>query len=65
MSYYVGPKDFLLLNKMGKEQDQVMQFGFFGGISKILLMAMRGIHAYVPNWGWTIILLTFFIKLLM
>ncbi|MDR0392636.1 MAG: membrane protein insertase YidC [Puniceicoccales bacterium] len=65
MKYYVGPKDFLLLNKMGNEQDQVMQFGFFGGISKLLLIAMRGIHTYIPNWGWTIILLTFIIKLLM
>lgn len=63
--YYVGPKDFLLLNKMGQEQDQLMQFGFFGAVSKILLLAMRAIYSVIPNWGWTIIVLTFIIKLLM
>ena len=63
--YYVGPKDFLILNKMGQEQDQLMQFGFFGAVSKILLMAMRAIYSVIPNWGWTIIVLTFIIKLLM
>ena len=63
--YYVGPKDFLLLNKMGQEQDQLMQFGFFGAVSKILLMAMKAIYSVIPNWGWTIIVLTFIIKLLM
>lgn len=65
MQYYVGPKDFFLLNQMGKEQDLVMEFGFFGSVSKILLLTMLGIHHFVPNWGWTIILLTIFIKLLM
>ncbi len=64
-NYYVGPKDFLLLNKMGQEQDQLMQFGFFGAVSKVLLLLMRAIHSFIPNWGWTIIILTFIIKLLM
>ena len=63
--YFVGPKDFMLLDKMGEGQDQLMQFGFFGAVSKILLMSMRGIHALIPNWGWTIILLTIIIKMLM
>jgi YidC/Oxa1 family membrane protein insertase len=65
MSYYVGPKDFLNLNRMGEEQDLVMELGFFGAISKILLLMMVGIHRVIPNWGWTIIALTVFIKLLM
>jgi YidC/Oxa1 family membrane protein insertase len=65
LKYYVGPKDFLHLNHMGDEQDLVMEFGFFGPVSKILLLTMLGIHHFVPNWGWTIILLTIFIKLLM
>lgn len=63
--YYVGPKDFILLDKMGKGQDQLMQFGFFSAVSKLLLISMRGIHSIIPNWGWTIIVLTIIIKLLM
>lgn len=64
-TYYVGPKDYIFLDKMGQNQDQLMQFGFFGAVSKVLLLSMRGIHSFLPNWGWTIILLTFIIKLLM
>ena len=64
-TYYVGPKDYLLLEHMGQHQDELMQFGFFGAVSKVLLMAMHGIHSAVRNWGWTIIILTVIIKLLM
>lgn len=64
-TYFVGPKDYILLDRMGREQDQLMQFGFFGAVSKILLMAMHAIHRCIPNWGWTIIVLTMIIKLLM
>lgn len=64
-TYYVGPKDYLLLDKMGHGQDQLMQFGWFGAVSKILLMSMRGINTVISNWGWTIIVLTIIIKLLM
>lgn len=62
---YVGPKDYLLLEHMGQHQDELMQFGFFGAVSKVLLMVMHGIHSAVRNWGWTIIILTVIIKLLM
>lgn len=65
MDYYVGPKDYLLLHRMGEDQDLVMQFGFFGAVSKVLLLSMLGIHSFIPNWGWTIIVLTLIIKLLM
>ena len=64
-TYYVGPKDYLLLEHMGQHQDELMQFGFFGAFSKLLLMTMHAIHSVIPNWGWTIILLTVIIKLLM
>ncbi len=64
-AYYVGPKDYLLLEHMGQRQDELMQFGFFGAVSKVLLMTMHGIYSAVHNWGWTIIILTVIIKLLM
>jgi len=64
-TYYVGPKDYLLLEHMGQRQDELMQFGFFGAVSKVLLMTMHGIHSVIHNWGWTILILTVIIKLLM
>jgi YidC/Oxa1 family membrane protein insertase len=63
LDFYAGPKDFARLDRMHERQDLVMQFGFFGIISKILLFVMLGIHSLVPNWGFAIILLTAIVKL--
>ncbi|MDR1437997.1 MAG: membrane protein insertase YidC [Puniceicoccales bacterium] len=65
MEYYVGPKEYLRLEKLGQRQDVIMQFGWFGFVSKLLLLAMKGIHKFIPNWGLAIILLTFFVKLIL
>lgn len=62
---YVGPKDYVLLDKLGHEQDRVMQFGWFGFVSKFLLLMMRGIHSLIPSWGMTIIILTLIVKLVL
>lgn len=62
--YYVGPKEFKRLQSMENGQDAVMQFGFLGLISKLLLSFMYGIHSIVPNWGWSIVIMTVCIKLL-
>jgi YidC/Oxa1 family membrane protein insertase len=63
LDFYVGPKDLARLDRMHDRQDLVMQFGFFGIISKFLLFIMLGIHSFVPNWGLAIILLTIVVKL--
>ncbi len=63
MDFYAGPKDFTRLDRMSAQQDLVMQFGFFGIISKLLLLIMMGIHSVVSNWGLSIILLTIVVKL--
>lgn len=75
VQYYVGPKEFTRLQALGDPaagfaggQDDVMQFGFFGFISKILLVLMIGVHSFIGplsptwGWGWTIILVTVLIK---
>ncbi|MDR1303050.1 MAG: membrane protein insertase YidC [Puniceicoccales bacterium] len=63
--FYVGPKDYVLLDRLGQDQDLVMQFGFFGFISKLLFLLMKGIYALVGNWGLTIIILTIIVKFLL
>lgn len=68
MDYYVGPKEYVRLDRMGDHQDLVMQFGWFGGFSKILLLALIAIHKAIASlsptwgWGWTIIIFTIIIK---
>ena len=63
--YYVGPKEYLRLEKLGKKQDLIMQFGIFGFISKILLILMINIYKIIPNYGMAIIIITFIIKILL
>ena len=61
---YVGPKEFKRLQALGNNQDLVMQFGFLGFFSKLLLAFMYAIHSMVPSWGWSIVIMTICIKLL-
>jgi YidC/Oxa1 family membrane protein insertase len=61
---YVGPKEFKRLQALGNEQDLVMQFGFLGFFSKLLLAFMYAIHTVVPSWGWSIVIMTICIKLI-
>ncbi|MDR1433344.1 MAG: membrane protein insertase YidC [Puniceicoccales bacterium] len=63
--FYIGPKDFSRLSSFDREQSHVMQFGFFGAISELLLRMMLKIYAVVPNWGLAIIVLTTIVKLLL
>ena len=62
--FYVGPKEYKRLQSLGNYQDKVMQFGWFGFFSKLLLYFMSSIYAFVPNWGWSIVIMTIIIKLL-
>ncbi|MGB1126800.1 MAG: membrane protein insertase YidC [Opitutales bacterium] len=61
--FYVGPKEFKRLQSLGNGQDLVMQFGFLGFFSKLLLAFMYGIHSIIPSWGWSIVIMTICIKL--
>jgi YidC/Oxa1 family membrane protein insertase len=60
---YIGPKDFDRLRAFGHEAKKVLNFGFFGAITEVLLVSIKFIHRYVPNWGFAIIILTFLIKI--
>ena len=60
---YIGPKDFDRLRTFGHEAKKVINFGFFGTIAEILLVSIKFIHRYVPNWGFAIIILTILIKI--
>ncbi len=64
MSYYVGPKKYLLLRSLGDSRGEVMQFGFFGPVCKVLLPVLNAIHYVLPNYGVAIILLTILVKVI-
>lgn len=60
---YAGPQDIDILKKY--EADQIVDLGFFGAISKILLIILRIFYKFTGSWGLSIICLTIFIKLIL
>lgn len=59
---YVGPKDLAILGKLQPSLEQLVNFGWTGVIAKPLLFAIQWMHRYIPNWGWTIVILTLIIN---
>jgi len=63
-TYYAGPKEYDRLAALGKGQEDVMQFGFWGVISVWLLKSMKLLYHVIPNYGIAIIIITILIKLI-
>jgi len=61
---FIGPKDYELLKTLGMGLENVLDFGFFGPVAKILFDALRFFNRYTHNWGWAIILLTIVVKII-
>ena len=63
--FYIGPTDQDSLAKISKGLDLSVDYGIFAFVSKPIFSVMSFINRnIVSNWGWTIILLTMFIKLI-
>ncbi len=61
---YIGPKEYYGLRGFGHSAKKLINFGFFGVITEALLVSIKFIHKSVPNWGFSIIILTLVIKIL-
>jgi len=61
--YFVGPKQFDDLQAVDPEFTRAINFGMFRVISVPLLSALKWVHSYIGNWGWSIIVLTILINL--
>jgi len=60
---YFGPKSYDIMSGISNDLAQAIDFGWFGIIVKPLYYALRWLNQYVSNWGWCIVILTFFITL--
>ena len=61
--FFFGPKQFGLLRTVDPELVRAINFGIFAFLAVPLLDALTWIHGYIGNWGWSIILLTIIINL--
>ena len=65
---YMGPKDEEVLAGIGDsfaDINNVVEYGWFGSIAKIMLKGVVLVHKFVPNYGWAIIFFTLFLKILL
>ncbi len=67
---FAGPKSLDLLNSIhatsGPSLEKVVSFGWWGVIAKPLFLILRFFYEHVvPNWGWSILLLTVILNLAM
>lgn len=62
-SLYVGPEVASSLKKIAKGLDLTVDYGWLWFISFALFWVMEQIYKVVGNWGWSIILVTVFIKI--
>jgi YidC/Oxa1 family membrane protein insertase len=62
---YVGPKDYDELKSMNPPLKALVNFGWLEIIADPLFHGLKWIHKYVPNWGWSIVILTLVINMLL
>jgi YidC/Oxa1 family membrane protein insertase len=62
---YIGPNNTERLKATGFDLDQIIDYGFFGGITKVLLAILRFFHNILKNWGVAIIMLTVLINIIL
>jgi len=62
---YIGPKEYNTLYAINPELTEAIEYGWFTFISKPLFKVLHWLDTHIGNWGWSIIILTLLIKLLL
>jgi YidC/Oxa1 family membrane protein insertase len=63
---FVGAKDYQALEKLGYHLERVVPIGEWIGPIVVVLMAMlRWVQSHVGNWGWSVVVVTILINLVM
>jgi len=62
---YVGPKDYDDLKKMNPPLHALVNFGWLEFVADPLFHGLKWLHNYIPNWGWSIVVLTLVLNMLL
>jgi YidC/Oxa1 family membrane protein insertase len=65
IKFYVGPKQFDELQRLGPDYVRGIDFGMFAWLVVPLLGTLKWLYRFTGNYGWSIILLTVIINLVM
>jgi YidC/Oxa1 family membrane protein insertase len=63
--FFLGPKDLDVLRAVDPQLVRSIDFGFFAVIVVPLLQALKWINGFVGNYGWSIVVLTIILNVLM
>ena len=61
---FAGPKDHTLLRSIDENLGQVVDYGMFSFIAKPILWLLKFLNSMISNWGFSIILLTIIVRLI-
>ena len=61
---FVGPQQESTLEAIAPGLELLKDYGYLTILAKPIFWTLERIHEYVNNWGWSIVILTFLIKLL-
>lgn len=64
-TFYSGPKIQSELKDLAVGLNQTVDYGWLWPIAKLLFLGLQFFHSIVGNWGWSIILLTVLVKLIL
>jgi len=65
LSFYVGSKQLKLLTAVEPKLEYLLEYGFFGALTKVFFNILNYLNNYLKSFGWAIILLTLLLKLLL
>ena len=63
--FYVGPKQFDVLQSVDSELVRAIHFGIFSWMVVPLLSALKWLYAFLGNYGWSIVVLTILLNLVL
>jgi len=61
--FFFGPKDFDILQAIDPDLVRAIDFGFFAWLAVPLLRALKWVDVFIGNYGWSIIILTILINI--
>lgn len=62
---YIGPKDHAVLDSINPILTDVIEYGWFTFIAKPMFALLSFLHGYIGNWGWTIVVMTILIRIVL
>ncbi|OPX27416.1 MAG: membrane protein insertase YidC [Campylobacteraceae bacterium 4484_166] len=65
LSGYMGPKEYKTLQALNDKLTDAIEYGWFTFIAKPMFLLLQFFFGFIGNWGWTIVLVTILIKIVL